>query len=133
KFPGSNDRLTTQRKSVGEVMAIGRTFQESLQKALRSLEIRVDKLDPMLTLRRKEDDQQRLREQLLVRGPHRMWYVADAFRDGMPFEEVYARSRIDRWFLAQIHDLVREEQKLQAEGLAGFDRDRMRTLKRKGF
>jgi len=133
KFPGSNDRLTTQMKSVGEVMAIGRTFQESLQKALRSLEIGVDGLDPMLTLPLTEEDQRRLREELLVPGPHRIWYVADAFRAGMPFEEVYALSRIDRWFLAQIQDLVREEQKLQAEGLAGFDRDRMRTLKRKGF
>jgi carbamoyl-phosphate synthase large subunit len=133
KFPGSNDRLTTQMKSVGEVMAMGRTFQESLQKALRSLETGTDGLDPILSLPLSDEDQQRLREELRMPGPHRIRYVADAFRAGLSFEDVHSLCRIDPWFLVQIQDLVAEEQKLQAEGLAGFDRDRVRALKRKGF
>jgi carbamoyl-phosphate synthase large subunit len=133
KFPGSNDRLTTQMKSVGEVMAIGRTFQESLQKALRSLEIGTDGLDPILTVPIAEDEQHRLREELRMPGPHRIRYVADAFRGGFSFEEVQALCRIDPWFLAQIQDLVQEEQAVRAQGLGGFDRDRVRALKRKGF
>jgi carbamoyl-phosphate synthase, large subunit len=133
KFPGANDRLTTQMKSVGEVMAIGRTFQESLQKALRSLEIGTDGLDPIMRLPLAEEDEQRLREELRMPGPHRIRYVADAFRAGMSVDEVYSICRIDRWFLVQIQDLVREEAQVQAEGLAGFERDRVRALKRKGF
>ncbi len=133
KFPGSNDRLTTQMKSVGEVMAMGRTFQESLQKALRSLETGTDGLDPILNLPLSDEDQQHLREELRMPGPNRIRYVADAFRAGLTFEEVHSLCRIDPWFLVQIQDLVVEEQKLQAEGLAGFDRDRVRALKRKGF
>src|SRR5512138_418148 len=133
KFPGSNDRLTTQMKSVGEVMAMGRTFQESLQKALRSLETGTDGLDPILSLPLSDEDQQHLREELRMPGPNRIRYVADAFRAGLTFEEVHSLCRIDPWFLVQIQDLVVEEQKLQAEGLTGFDRDRVRALKRKGF
>ncbi|PZN32206.1 MAG: carbamoyl phosphate synthase large subunit [Proteobacteria bacterium] len=133
KFPGSNDRLTTQMKSVGEVMAMGRTFQESLQKALRGLETGVDGLDPIIDLPLAEDERPRLIEELRMPGPNRIHYVADAFRAGFTLEEVHDLSHIDRWFLAQIEDLVREEQAVVEQGLAAFDRDRVRTLKRKGF
>src|SRR5512138_2449770 len=133
KFPGSDDRLTTQMKSVGEVMAMGRTFQESLQKALSSLETGIDGLDPIINLPPTDEEQQLLREELRMPGPNRIRYVADAFRAGLSFDEVYSLCRIDPWFLVQIQDLVVEEQKLQAEGLTGFDRDRVRALKRKGF
>jgi carbamoyl-phosphate synthase large subunit len=133
KFPGANERLTTQMKSVGEVMAIGRTFQESLQKALRSLEIGTDGLDPIVKLPLSEDDQQRMREELRMPAAQRIRYVADAFRAGMSFAEVHALTRIDPWFLAQIEDLVREEEAVQKQGLAAFERDRVRALKRKGF
>ena len=133
KFPGSDDRLTTQMKSVGEVMAMGRTFQESLQKALRSLETGIDGLDPIINLPPTDEEQQLLREELRMPGPNRIRYVADAFRAGLSFDEVYSLCRIDPWFLVQIQDLVLEEQKLQADGLSGFDRDRVRALKRKGF
>ena len=133
KFPGANDRLTTQMKSVGEAMAIGRTFQESLQKALRSLETALDGLDPILTLPLAEDEQHRLREELRMPGPNRLRYVGDAFRAGFTFDEVHSLSHIDPWFLAQIEDLVREEQTVQTQGLEAFERDRVRALKRKGF
>jgi carbamoyl-phosphate synthase large subunit len=133
KFPGANDRLTTQMKSVGEAMAIGRTFQESLQKALRSLEVGTDGLDPLLKLPLAESEQHRLREELRMPGPNRIRYVGDAFRAGLSLEEVHSLSRIDPWFLAQIEDIVREEQVVQAQGLEAFDRDRVRALKRKGF
>ncbi|MGH8189743.1 MAG: carbamoyl-phosphate synthase large subunit, partial [Steroidobacteraceae bacterium] len=133
KFPGANDRLTTQMKSVGEAMAIGRTFQESLQKALRSLEIGTDGLDPILELPLAEDEQHRLREELRMPGPNRIRYVADAFRAGLKLDEVHSLSHIDPWFLAQIEDLVREENTVQAQGLEAFERDRVRVLKRKGF
>jgi carbamoyl-phosphate synthase large subunit len=133
KFPGANDRLTTQMKSVGEVMAIGRTFQESLQKALRSLEVGLDGLDPIVKLPLAEDQQHRMCEELRMPGPNRIRYVADAFRSGMPFEQVHALSRIDPWFLAQIQDLMREEDEVQVEGLIAFEPERVRELKRKGF
>src|SRR5690348_4114447 len=133
KFPGANDRLTTQMKSVGEAMAIGRTFQESLQKALRSLEVGTDGLDPLLKLPLAEGEQHRMREELRMPGPNRIRYVGDAFRAGLSLDEVHALSRIDPWFLAQIQDLIREEQAVQSQGLEAFDRDRVRTLKRKGF
>jgi len=133
KFPGANDRLTTQMKSVGEAMAMGRTFQESLQKALRSMEVGIDGLDPLLSLPLTEEHQHLLREELRMPGPNRLRYVGDAFRAGMAFEELHALTHIDPWFLAQIQDIVREEQIVQEQGLAGFERDRVRTLKRKGF
>src|ERR1700754_2334311 len=114
KFPGANDRLTTQMKSVGEVMAMGRTFQESLQKALRSLETGCDGLTPLLKLPLAESEQHRLREELRMPGPNRIRYVGDAFRAGLPFDEVHTLSRIDPWFLAQIEDLIREEQTVKA-------------------
>ncbi len=133
KFPGANDRLTTQMKSVGEAMAIGRTFQESLQKAMRSLEVGTDGLNPMLKLPLSGEDTNRLREELRMPGPNRIRYVADAFRANMMLAEVHKLSRIDPWFLAQIEDLIAEERAMELHGLEGLDRDRLRVLKRKGF
>ena len=132
KFPDTDDRLTTQMKSVGEVMAIGRTFQESLQKALRSLEIGVDGLTEKLDLTL-EDARDRLVRELSSPGPYRLWYVADAFRFGMSLEEVYDHSRIDPWFLAQIQAIVQTEAQLQAKTLAVLDAEELYRLKRMGF
>jgi len=133
KFPGANDRLTTQMKSVGEVMAMGRTFQESLQKALRGLETGIDGLTPIATLPLSDETRDALLEELRMPGPDRLRYVADAFRAGLQLDEVQRASRIDSWFLAQIADLVREEEQVESEGIAAFDATRMRNLKRKGF
>ncbi len=133
KFPGANDRLTTQMKSVGEVMAIGRTFQQSLQKALRGLEVGIDGLTPLLDLPLGEEERHRLSEELRMPGPDRLRYVADAFRAGFSLEEVHSLSRIDRWFLVQVADLVGEEARVREDGLDGLRRDRLWTLKRKGF
>ncbi len=127
KFPQANDRLTTQMKSVGEVMAIGRTLQESLQKALRGLETGADGFDE------KSADDDEIEAELGNPGPERLWYVADAFRLGMGLEEVYAYSRIDPWFLAQIEDIVRQERALQGRSLDTLSREELRTLKRNGF
>lgn len=132
KFPLADPRLTTQMKSVGEVMAIGRTQQESLQKALRGLEIGRSGLDPMV-----DPDDSSARETVLseIRQPKadRLWYVADAFRLGMTMEEVFEATKIDRWFLVQIEDLVLEEKRVQEQGLEALDYARLRELKRKGF
>ena len=133
KFPGANDRLTTQMKSVGEAMAFGRTFQESLQKALRSLETGFDGLVPVIGLPLDDDSEQVLAHELRHPGSDRLLYVADAFRAGWSQQRVYEHSRIDPWFLAQIEDLVREEERVVADGFAGLTRDRLRVLKRKGF
>ncbi|HSN70697.1 MAG TPA: carbamoyl-phosphate synthase large subunit, partial [Steroidobacteraceae bacterium] len=133
KFPGANTRLTTQMKSVGEAMAIGRTFQESLQKALRSLEIGTDGLDPVVAPPQTDDEMNALREELRMPGPHRLRYVADAFRCGLTLEDVHRLTCIDPWFLAQIEDLVAEERRVVAEGGEGLDARRLRQLKRKGF
>jgi carbamoyl-phosphate synthase large subunit len=133
KFPGADNRLTTQMKSVGEVMAIGRTFQESLQKALRGLETGIDGLTPIASLPLTDDSRNALLEELRMPGPDRLRYIADAFRAGMPLEEVGRASRIDPWFLAQIADLVREEGQVESQGIAALDAARMRALKRKGF
>ncbi len=133
KFPGANDRLTTQMKSVGEVMAIGRTFQESLQKALRGLEIGIDGLTPINKLPLGTEEQSRLREELRMPGPNRLRHVADAFRSGMSQAEVHRLSYIDPWFLAQIEDLIIEEQAMAKGGLEALERPRLRDLKRKGF
>jgi carbamoyl-phosphate synthase large subunit len=133
KFPGANDRLTTQMKSVGEVMAIGRTLQESLQKALRGLETGIDGLTPIVTLPLSDEAMNALLEELRMPGPHRLRYVADAFRAGLTQAEVHRSSRIDPWFLAQIADLVREEQAVAQDGLGALDAPRLRALKRKGF
>jgi carbamoyl-phosphate synthase large subunit len=133
KFPDADDRLTTQMKSVGEVMAIGRTFQESLQKALRGLETGIDGLTPIATLPLTDDTRNALLEELRMPGPDRLRYIADAFRAGMAPGEVHSAARIDPWFLAQIQDLVHEEARIEAEGIGALDATRMRALKRKGF
>jgi carbamoyl-phosphate synthase large subunit len=133
KFPGANDRLTTQMKSVGEAMAIGRTFQESLQKALRSLETGCDGLTPILALPLDADAELHLAEELRHPGGDRIRFVADAFRAGWSLERVGAESMIDAWFLAQIADLVREEEAIRTEGMASLTFERLQVLKRKGF
>lgn len=127
KFPQTNDRLTTQMKSVGEVMAIGRTFQESLQKALRGLETGVDGLDE------KTDNPETIRSELANPGPDRIWYIADAFRCQLSLDEIHQLTHIDPWFLAQIEDLVRQEQALINIRLTELDRQSLRKLKRSGF
>jgi len=132
KFPQADSRLTTQMKSVGEVMAIGRTFQESLQKALRGLEIGVSGLDPQFDWE-SEESVQVMRHELANPGPRRLWCVADAFRSGMSVDELYATSKIDPWFLVQIEDLIWEEARLTEMALSDLDRDAIWRLKRKGF
>ncbi|MDR2220338.1 MAG: carbamoyl-phosphate synthase large subunit [Methylobacillus sp.] len=127
KFPAADNRLTTQMKSVGEVMAIGRTFQESFQKALRGLEVGVDGLDERTA------DMDRIVTELGEPGPERIWYVGDAFRAGMSIDEVYGHSAIDPWFLVQIEDIVKREQALKGKSLADLDRDALFQLKRRGF
>ena len=133
KFPQANDRLTTQMKSVGEVMAIGRTFQESLQKALRGLETGTSGLDPACPEVRTQAQREALRRELRMAGGQRIWYVADAFRHGLELAEVADLTGIDLWFLAQIEDLVREEARVAAQGAAELSAERMWELKRKGF
>ncbi|MCB1984255.1 MAG: carbamoyl-phosphate synthase large subunit [Burkholderiales bacterium] len=127
KFPQTNDRLTTQMKSVGEVMAIGRTFQESLQKALRGLETGVDGLDE------KTNNLEKIQSELANPGSERIWYIADAFRGGLTVADVFQLTRIDPWFLAQIEDLVRQEQLLSKKRLETLDEQTLRRFKRNGF
>ncbi len=133
KFPAADARLTTQMKSVGEVMAFGRTFQESLQKALRGLETGKVGLDPTGLDLSNEDDLARLRREVKEAGPERLFYLADAFRAGMGVEEVFALSFVDPWFLDQIEELVATEGEIVAGGLDALDARRLRQLKRKGF
>jgi carbamoyl-phosphate synthase large subunit len=127
KFPQADSRLTTQMKSVGEVMAIGRTFQESFQKALRGLEVGVDGLDEKTT------DLDTITKEMGVPGPERIWYVGDAFRMGLSVEEVFNISKIDHWFLVQIKDLINCEQALKGKQIADLDKQAMLKLKRSGF
>ncbi len=127
KFPQADDRLTTQMKSVGEVMAIGRTFQESLQKALRGLETGSDGFDE------KTADRDTIENELGDPGPDRIYYVADAFRCGMTVDEVHELTRIDPWFLAQIENIVHQEKALGDRTLGELDADELRRLKRAGF
>ncbi len=133
KFPGANTRLTTQMKSVGEAMAIGRTLQESMHKALRSLELGYEGFDEQLALPLTDAGAEQLAFELRWPGPARILYVADAFRAGWTLETVFEATHIDPWFLAQIEDLVREEAKVRAEGVEALERPRLRALKRKGF
>jgi carbamoyl-phosphate synthase large subunit len=133
KFPSTDSRLTTQMKSVGEVMAIGRTFQESLQKALRGLETGKNGLNPSRLDAASADGLNALKRELREPGPDRVFYVADAFRAGLSREDVFALTHIDPWFLAQIENLVANEAEMKATGLAAIDAARMRQLKRKGF
>jgi carbamoyl-phosphate synthase large subunit len=127
KFPQADSRLTTQMKSVGEVMAIGRTFQESFHKALRGLEVGVDGLDEKTT------DLDTITKELGVPGPERIWYVGDAFRMGLTVEQVFNHSKIDRWFLVQIKDLIDRENALKGKNIADLDKQALLKLKRLGF
>ncbi|HVV97712.1 MAG TPA: carbamoyl-phosphate synthase large subunit [Rhodanobacteraceae bacterium] len=133
KFPSTDARLTTQMKSVGEVMAIGRTFQESLQKALRGLETGKNGLNPSKLDPATPDGLNALKRELREPGPDRVFYVADAFRAGLSREEVFALTHIDPWFLVQIENLVATETEMKAAGLSAIDAARMFQLKRKGF
>ena len=133
KFPHADSRLTTQMKSVGEAMAVGRTFQESLQKALRSLETGLTGLDEIVAGHDDARALERIRRELRDAGPERLRYLADALRLGVDADEVHRLSRIDPWFIAQIEDLVREERRLATLGLEQLDFDVLRHLKRKGF
>src|SRR5262245_34855150 len=127
KFPQADDRLTTQMKSVGEVMAIGRTFQESFQKALRGLEVGVDGLDE------RTEERDVIERELVHPGPDRLWFVADAFRVGVTLDELHNLTRVDPWFLAQIEDIVRQERELRGKLLEELDAAALRKLKRSGF
>ncbi|RCS59297.1 carbamoyl-phosphate synthase large subunit [Parvibium lacunae] len=127
KFPQADSRLTTQMKSVGEVMAIGRTFQESFLKALRGLEVGVDGLNE------KTQDREVLEKELGEPGPERIWYVGDAFAQGMSLEEVHNLTKIDNWFLVQIQEIVNIELALEKMSLSQIDANTLRELKRKGF
>ena len=129
KFDQADQSLTTQMKSVGEVMAIGRTFQESLQKAMRGLEIGMVGFDPVVD----QTDPEVLRHQLAVAGPDRIWYVADGFRQSMSVEEIFSITKIDRWFLVQIEDIIKDEMSLQGTALADLTKQALYRLKRKGF
>jgi len=134
KFPQAENRLTTQMKSVGEVMAIGRSFQESLQKALRGLEIGVDGLTEILPENMSEDDlKTTLRQELQQPGADRIWYLADAFRHGVGYERIQELTQIDPWFLVQVEEIVNIENDLRTRKLNSVDKDEMFTLKRKGF
>ncbi|SHF73536.1 carbamoyl-phosphate synthase large subunit [Lampropedia hyalina DSM 16112] len=134
KFPAADDRLTTQMKSVGEVMAMGRTFQESFQKALRGLEVGVDGMNE------KTQDREVLERELGEPGPSRIWYVGDAFAAGWTLDEVHQLTKIDKWFLIQIEEIIQIELQLDtiyaeqgAQALAALDADTLRSLKQKGF
>ena len=132
KFPAADSRLTTQMKSVGEVMAIGRTFQESVQKALRGLEVGRTGFDPLLD-QSAEDAEETLIADLKTPRSDRIWYVADAFRMGMTLDQVFEYTKIDRWFLVQIEDIVKSEQAIEGKSLQQIERDTLFRLKRKGF
>ena len=127
KFPAADSRLTTQMKSVGEVMAMGRTFQESFQKALRGLEVGVDGMNE------KTQDREVLEKELGAPGPERIWYVGDAFAMGMSVDEVFALTKIDPWFLVQIEEIVKIELELETTTLDKIDAATLRILKQKGF
>nr|WP_315425976.1 carbamoyl-phosphate synthase large subunit [uncultured Albidiferax sp.] len=127
KFPTADARLTTQMKSVGEVMAMGRTFQESFQKALRGLEVGVDGMNE------KTQDREVLEKELGEPGPERIWYVGDAFAQGLSVDEVFALTKIDPWFLVQIEQIVKIELELETKSLEDIDAATLRALKQKGF
>lgn len=127
KFPAADSRLTTQMKSVGEVMAMGRTFQESFQKALRGLETGIDGLSERST------DREEIVQEIGEAGPERILFVGDAFRIGMSLQEVFEETAIDPWFLAQIQQLIQHEQALSGRTLTDLSTDELRFLKQKGF
>ncbi len=127
KFPQADSRLTTQMKSVGEVMAMGRTFQESFQKALRGLETGIDGLTE------RSNDREEVLEEIGNAGPERILFLGDAFRLGMSLDEVFEETKVDPWFLAQIEDIVRTEADVKARKLESLTAAEMRYLKQKGF
>jgi|TARA_B100001059_G_scaffold236679_1_gene288990 carbamoyl-phosphate synthase large subunit len=133
KFPGTNNRLTTQMKSVGEVMAFGRNFQESFQKALRGLEIGANGLDEQLNEMPVDMDEYELREELKFPGAERLWHLANAIRLGLGIQEINAITGIDPWFLVQIFDLVSEENLLKDKKYNDLEKIELLRLKRKGF
>ena len=132
KFPQANDRLTTQMKSVGEVMAIGRTQQESLQKALRGLEVGSEGFDPIVDITA-EDARDKIVYELTTPGSERIWYIGDAFRMGMSVDEIYKLSGVDPWFLVQIEDIIKDEQRVSETALSELSTTDLFMLKRKGF
>jgi carbamoyl-phosphate synthase large subunit len=127
KFPQADSRLTTQMKSVGEVMAIGRTFQESFQKALRGLEVGVDGLDEFST------DLDDIIQEINEPGPDRIWYLADAFRMGMGLDEIYSETKVDPWFLEQIEELITIETEIKLRKIDSLSAQELRFIKQKGF
>lgn len=132
KFPQADDRLTTQMKSVGEVMAMGRTFQESLQKAIRGMETGVTGLNEIVDTSA-DNILEQIEKELRIPRADRLWYVADAFRHGLSVEDIFDISFIDPWFLVQVQDLVEEENKLKTAGISSLTKERLTELKRKGF
>ena len=132
KFGDADARLTTQMKSVGEVMAIGRTFQESMQKALRGLEVGSVGFESRVDLQ-DSDTPARLRRELSTPGAERIWYLGDAFRTGMSVDEAFELSKIDPWFLVQVKDIIDSEQALEGKTIQDMDADTLFRLKRKGF
>jgi carbamoyl-phosphate synthase large subunit len=131
KFPAADSHLTTQMKSVGEVMAMGRTFQESFQKALRGLETGIDGLTERTGC--KESDREEILEQITNAGPERILFVGDAFRIGMSLDEIFEATKIDPWFLAQIEELIKIEQSLRGRKLESLSAAELRFVKQKGF
>ncbi len=132
KFAQAENRLSTQMKSVGEVMAIGRNFQESLQKAIRGLEDGKCGFDEMVDLA-DEDALDKIQSELSNVGDERLWYIGDAFRAGLSLDTVYEKTAVDPWFLVQIEDLIRIEEQVRTKSLDAIDKDEMYQLKRKGF
>ena len=132
KFPQADDRLTTQMKSVGEVMAMGSTFQESLQKALRGLETDKSGLDPIIDINA-DDTKSKIRSELLSAGAERIFYLADAFRMGMSLQDAFELSKIDPWFLKQIEDIVLTEKSIEGIDLSDIKTEKIFELKQKGF
>ena len=132
KFPQADDRLTTQMKSVGEVMAMGSTFQESLQKALRGLETDKSGLDPIIDITA-DDSKAKIRSELLSAGAERIFYLADAFRMGMTLQNAFELSKIDPWFLAQVEDIVLSEKSIEGKEIGDIQPETIRELKQKGF
>ncbi|PTU32063.1 carbamoyl-phosphate synthase large subunit [Stenotrophobium rhamnosiphilum] len=132
KFPQADSRLTTQMKSVGEVMAIGRNFQESLQKAMRGLEVSSDGFDPQVS-EFNETTISKIREELITARAKRLWYVGDAFRAGMSVSEVFRLSKIDPWFLEQIEELIKTEDEIAHHMISKVEEPDLRRYKRLGF
>ncbi|MDH5392235.1 MAG: carbamoyl-phosphate synthase large subunit [Gammaproteobacteria bacterium] len=134
KFPEADSRLTTQMKSVGEVMAIGRTFQESLQKALRGLETGMDGFTEIIPAETPDEEiDDLIKQELIQAGPDRLWYVAEAFRQGYSLQQLFDLTKIDPWFLVQIEELIQIEENLRGTVLTAIDKNQMYRLKRKGF